>query len=369
MRRREIKNGNVSLYLAINVDGRRSYEYLKLYLVPETSSEARRANKETLRVANAVKAQRTLEVQAGRFGLQAVGAGGDVLLRDFVQLISDERERRDYVLRGLLHNIDIFNGGSSIRLRDVDKAWIDSFTKFLTSEHEISVNYGRWAVTYRRALTSSSCLAYLNKLSMVMNEAIRRDMIVVSPFRDVRKPQAAESVRSYLTIEELRLLRETPCGNRHVRDAFMFSCLTGLRWSDVIRLRWSDVTVEGGVPRIVFRQKKTRGLEYMDINSQAYDILKGRGKSGDALLFGDDLKYAHTALKGIRRWVEAAGIKKHVTFHSGRHTFAVMMLSLGVDLYTVSKLLGHRDIKTTQIYAKILDETKRDAVSRIPEIL
>ena len=74
------------------------------------------------------------------------------------------------------------------------------------------------------------------------------------------------------------LLRETPCGNLHVRDAFMFSCLTGLRWSDVVRLRWSDVTVEGGVPRIVFRQKKTRGLEYMDINSQAYDILKGRGE-------------------------------------------------------------------------------------------
>ena len=152
LRRREIKNGNVSLYLAINVDGRRSYEYLKLYLVTETSAEARRANKETLRVANSLKAQRTLEVQAGRFGLQAVGAGGDVLLR------------------------------------------------------------------------------------------------------------------------------ETPCGNLHVRDAFMFSCLTGLRWSDVVRLRWSDVTVEGGVPRIVFRQKKTRGLEYMDINSQAYDILKGRGE-------------------------------------------------------------------------------------------
>ena len=278
MRRREIKNGNVSLYLAINVDGRRSYEYLKLYLVPETSTEARRANKETLRVANAVKAQRTLEVQAGRFGLQAVGAGGAVLLRDFVQLISDEREGRDCVLRGLLHNIDIFNDGSSIRLRDVDKGWIDSFTKFLASEHEMRVNIGRCTMSYRRALSNSSCRTYLSKLSMVMNEAVRRDMIVVSPFRDVRKPSAAESVRSYLTIEELRLLRETPCGNVHVRDAFMFSCLTGLRWSDVIRLRWSDVTVEGGVPRIVFRQKKTRGLEYMDINSQAYDILKGRGE-------------------------------------------------------------------------------------------
>ena len=64
-----------------------------------------------------------------------------------------------------------------------------------------------------------------------------------------------------------------------------------------------------------------------------------------------------------------AGIKKHITFHSGRHTFAVMMLDLGTDIYTVSKLLGHREIGTTQIYAKVLDKNKQAAVAKIPSIL
>lgn len=65
--------------------------------------------------------------------------------------------------------------------------------------------------------------------------------------------------------------------------------------------------------------------------------------------------------------MKAAGIDKHITFHCGRHTFAVMMLDLGVDLYTVSKLLGHKSIETTQVYAKILDKNKQSAVDRIPD--
>lgn len=70
----------------------------------------------------------------------------------------------------------------------------------------------------------------------------------------------------------------------------------------------------------------------------------------------------------IKRWVLRAGIKKDITFHCGRHTFAVMMLDLGTDIYTVSKLLGHRELSTTQIYAKVLDKNKQAAVSHIPDV-
>lgn len=63
-----------------------------------------------------------------------------------------------------------------------------------------------------------------------------------------------------------------------------------------------------------------------------------------------------------------AGIHKDITFHCGRHTFAVMMLDLGTDIYTVSKLLGHRELSTTQIYAKVLDKNKQAAVAKIPDI-
>lgn len=70
----------------------------------------------------------------------------------------------------------------------------------------------------------------------------------------------------------------------------------------------------------------------------------------------------------IAAWVKSAGINKHITFHCARHTFAVMMLDVGVDLYTVSKLLGHKSIESTQVYAKILDKNKKAAVDKIPQI-
>lgn len=75
-----------------------------------------------------------------------------------------------------------------------------------------------------------------------------------------------------------------------------------------------------------------------------------------------------TARIGIAAWVRSAGIDKHITFHCARHSFAIMMLDLGVDLYTLSKLMGHRSIETTQVYAKILDKNKKAAVDRIPNI-
>ncbi len=67
----------------------------------------------------------------------------------------------------------------------------------------------------------------------------------------------------------------------------------------------------------------------------------------------------------LKPWAKSAGIDKHVTFHTARHTFATMMLTLGADLYTTSKLLGHTDVRMTQIYAKIINRKKDEAVNLV----
>ena len=92
-----------------------------------------------------------------------------------------------------------------------------------------------------------------------------------------------------------------------------------------------------------------------------------RGNSDD-FIFSDMLPDMDCTNKTLQSWMYRADIDKKITFHCGRHTFAVMMLDLGADIYTVSKLLGHRQLTTTQIYAKVLDKNKQNAVSRIPSI-
>ena len=118
----------------------------------------------------------------------------------------------------------------------------------------------------------------------------------------------------------------------------------------------------------MFRQKKTGGQEYLDITPQAADLIGERGNAkGDDKVFGNILNPSDTN-DNLRIWALRAGVDKHISFHCGRHTFAVLMLTLGTDIYTVSKLLGHRELKTTQIYAKIVDEKKQEAVDNIPPI-
>ena len=118
--------------------------------------------------------------------------------------------------------------------------------------------------------------------------------------------------------------------------------------------------------RVVFRQKKTKGFEYLDISDQAVKYLGERGKPDERVFIG--LKYSAWHNMALQRWCMDAGINKTITFHCGRHTFAVLQLSLGTEIYTVSKLLGHKELKTTEVYARILDEKKREAVNKIPEL-
>ena len=171
--------------------------------------------------------------------------------------------------------------------------------------------------------------------------------------------------RVYLTIDEVRALVKTDCRYDILKEAFLFSCLTGLRWSDINKLDWSEISEFNGSHRITFNQKKTGNLQYLDIPPQAFNLLKGIEKKGRVF---QSLKYSAYMNIELLRWTMAAGISKHVTFHAGRHTFAVSLITQGVDIYTISKLMGHTEVKTTQIYADIIDSVRKDAMHKIPDI-
>ena len=119
--------------------------------------------------------------------------------------------------------------------------------------------------------------------------------------------------------------------------------------------------------RIEIKMQKTKEPLYLPISDEALKWLPERGEAKDSdIIF--PLTHEGTVNDILQHWAKVAGITKHISFHVARHTHATMMLTLGADLYTVSKLLGHKNIATTQIYAKIVDKKKEEAIGLIPNL-
>lgn len=351
IRKRKTRTGLYSLYLDTYANGKRTYEYLRLYLVPEKTREDKRKNKETLQLAETIRAKRVIEYHDGRYGL-GTSEQNKALLFDYFEAQRGAQKRKTAESwDSCLQYIKRYERRRDITFAEVTSEWVKGFKDYLEAQE----------------LAQNSKALYFDKLRACINKAYREGIITDNPLKRVGSIKLEESKREYLTIEEVQRLVATDCDSEIVKRAFLFSCLTGLRKSDVMQLQWGDVHKEGSYTRITFRQRKTGGQEYLDITNEARELM-GEERGAEELVF-DSFPAMSTVSAVINVWTARAGIRKHITFHSARHTFATMMLALGTDLYTVSKLLGHKDIKTTEIYAKIVDKGKQEAVARIPSIL
>ena len=368
LRQRKTPSGLISLYLDVYVDGRRSYEYLKMYLVPEKTRADKEKNKQTLLLAEAIRAKRVVELRNGKYGFKDIKS--KVRFFDYFNELCEQRKRNAgsstfNTWSAVLRHIEIYESHHDICFDDINVDWVKGFVYYL--DHKaFAWTRGAHKRESCPSLSQNTKALYFDCLSTCFNQALREDIITENPCRKVAAPKTQESRRMYLTIEEVRLLAKTPCEHPIVKDAFLFSCLTGLRRSDVFGLRWGDVHKQGEFTRIVFKQKKTSEQEYLDIPDEAVALMGTRGAAAD-LVFPNTYALAYTN-RLLRSWVQSAGIEKNITFHCARHTFATMMLDLGADIYTVSKLLGHRLLSTTQIYAKVLDKKKQEAIKMIPKV-
>lgn len=342
LRQRKTSTGLTSLYLDIYINGKRSYEYLRLCLVPEKNREEKRKNNETLQLAEAIRAKRIIELRNGEYGFRNTSFNDVNFLSYYIDLMNTRTEQTQIVWNAVICELMKFDERLKERTwANIDKNYIKKFVQFLEKSD----------------LSQNSQVIYFSKIVACCNKAVADGIIQQSPALGVEKPKKQDTERQYLTIDEVRRLAETDCKYPRLKDAFLFSCLTGLRRSDIIGIKWINVIVNDNFTRIVFNQRKTKGLEYLDITPEAAILMGERGKDSDFIF--NIPKHSTIISDNIKKWCKAAGITKHITFHSARHTFATMMIELGTDLYTVSKLLGHRNISTTQIYAKIVDKKNR----------
>lgn len=367
IREKRLNDGNVSLYLDMYYMGTRKKEGLKLYLVPEVNAAAKLQNRNTLKLAEQIKAERILDIQQhGLVNWENVKKGRMTLAAWVEKYTKDEngltpasmRSKRNAQAR--VEQYLLYIGKPNLALKEVDKDFCKGFIAFLKT---CTFNNGK------KTLGSTSCRIFMNRLAAALNMAVREGLIDNNPFKllDAKeKPQKKSAMREFLTIEELRTLIATPCRYEIVKKAFLFSCFTGLRYSDMMALKWNEIhkAADGKTLYIEHEQVKTKNMVTIPLSNEALKWMPRKSK-GDERVF-HQLRITSTTVEVVLgEWMQEAGIRKHITYHCSRHTAATLLLTLGADLYTVSKILGHRSIRMTEVYAKIVDKKKIETMNLV----
>ena len=375
LRQKKISKGRKSLYLDFyppiphqetGEPTRREFLGMYLFEKPKTPTD-KQHNSETLQIGNSIRQKRENflnkpEIYSHYEKEQLrIKELGEQSFLDYYRKLADKRKGSNHDNWVTAFNyLDEFSKGQ-LSFSELNEPYLESFKEFLLTTKSMRSN--------KTTLSQNSAAAYFSKVKASLRQAYKDGILQTDLNSKISPIKNAETRREYLTLEELNALVKTPCNNPLMKRAALFSALTGLRFSDIQKMKWSEIEfIQGEGYFLNYNQKKTKGVEVLPISEQAYSFTEGKKRPGEMIqnnFVFEDLKYSAYHNKLLFQWIGAAGITKDITFHCFRHTFATLQLYNGTDLYTVSKMLGHKDLKTTQVYAKIVDATKRIAVDKI----
>lgn len=243
-----------------------------------------------------------------------------------------------------------------LRFADLSERWCNQFKDYLLTTKSNK--------SEKTTLSQNSAVSYFNKVKATLKQAYKDGYLQLDLNSRVEPIKHTETRRNILSVEELNKLIKTECQNPLLKKAAIFSALTGLRFSDIQKLTWGEIEIVAGKAQLNYTQKKTQTVETHPISDQALSLLGKQESSSEYVFKG--LTYSAYSNKHLYQWIGAAGITKDITFHCFRHTYACLLLeSKNVKETTIQKLLGHKDLKTTMIYAKVLDKAKREAADAI----
>ena len=376
LRKKELKDGNISLYLDIYDNGKRRADYLNLYLIPEINETAKTANKETLELALQIRAERVLNpntIDSENKNKPSEDGNIDntplviewiehyITVTDNDDDLSDATVEQTRYFKKLMEMFLKEKRKPNLTLGKFDKGWFSKFFNWLKNDY-VPTKYKR---IESKPLSPGTLRNIQQRIVAVFNRAVRDGVININPFDALDKGDTfvkpTPSRREILTPNEMKLLmsrNEISPGVIESQKAFIFACLTGLRISDVRELKWSNITSNGEQMVMIIVQKKTKTMNAVPIGSTAKQWMPEKGD--DDYVF--HLPSSSCVYDNIRRVIKNVGIKKEISFHTSRHTFGTLTLAATKDLYTTMRLLGHKDIRTTSIYAEVLMEDKINAV-------
>ena len=368
LREKQLKSGQISFYLDIYHNKTRWYEFLEIHIHKNRPSHD---DKEKKRLAQEIRTKREHELIIDDNGLNDRKKKLACFVLFFEDYVNERNNNGLYY--GILQRLKKFAGKQPVPFTKVSAMWMKDLERYLLQH-----------------VSNNTTLRYLKAMNGALNEAVRRRIINRNPWHDVphnQRLKMQDVFRNSFTTEQLQQLANAITKvDKQTRQAYFFSCFSGLRWSDVNPLRWDEIIIkeQDGETNyfLYFEQEKTEGIEYLPMSDNAIDIIKERKEESkheekSVYVFpkvkeieGTKKMYQRT-LRALKTWAKDAGFDpKKLHFHSGRHTFATNVLESSAegDLYTVSKLLGHKDISSTQIYAKVRDKRKQTAVKALPRI-
>ena len=348
LRQKGLSKGMIGYYLDYSIKGNRRQETIKgikTYSRPKNKSE-RDHNKNFEFKLNEIRNHREQELLSNYFG-ETILYKPKTTLVSFCECIMEEKRgmKKTYdVWKSMLVHLKRFD--CNVQLGELNEQWQNKWQSYLLSQ-----------------VSQNSAHSYNNKVRCAIKEAVERKYI--SSQRLVKSIPYKEVQREYLTQGEIQLMIDTPCESEQFKRAFLFSCNTGLRFTDIQQLEWRDFKVVGKENHLYFRQQKTNQTLNIPLKEDSMRFLDKSPNGSERVFKG--LKYGVENNHKLAKWVLRAGIQKKITFHCARHSFAMLLLTNGTDPYTVSKLMGHQDMKSTLVYLKLCDELKFKAMNALPK--
>jgi integrase len=357
-------DGNFNIYLYVNISGKKVYlsighDIPKKYWI-ETDQMVRNGFKNTTLIN-----QRIISIKKDLMALimNSDASGNTITIQRIKDLIKNPKIKGDFI-DYIEKKID--QEFKETKINQTTKINYLSLIKHLKvlkgtiKFEDITLNLWNEIEAYFRkdGHSKNTICTRFRFLSSLINRAVKENILEHNPFLGIITKKEKKR-REFLMIEEIQLIEEyyKYCLNnrdKYILSAFLFGCYTGLRISDIKNLKLSDIQNNW----MYFKIKKTQTDEKYPLNEPALKILKSITPiKGKYFFIPSEL---NIRLKDLMIKI---GINKKITFHCSRHTFATITLLLSRDIATVSKLLGHSKISTTEIYAQIIDESKLNVVN------
>ncbi len=324
-------------------------ESLGIYIYAKPKNEMEREfNQEMIMKGEVIRGLRVQSLINEEFGFLDVNKKK----ANFLAYFKTKAEKKDQKwMKVYLHFYKFVNGKCSFG--DVTVELCNKFRDYLLNAHHLKRK--------NQKISQNSAAGYFSTFRALLKIAYKEKFFRENLNDFLDSIETTDVKIEYLTLEEVKKLVETPCKIPVLKDASLFSCLTGLRISDILNLEWKNIVPasEGGYC-LRLRTEKTETETTLPISDEA---LKLCGERSEGKVFKGLKRFM--VFQPLKNWVEDAGITKHITFHCFRHTFATLQIALGTDIYTVSKMLTHKNVSTTQIYADLVNAKKRESANKI----